>query len=259
MSNRVVKAIAHFILRTPLEKLVAVALGITVTLGVLAIIEPAFLLRFRRSTHSMKVVPYICRLEWVCALADSFQALGQVPAIHLMITILGGIGTVLYIPLRIILLALTPEVLRSVIFLVGVPCGVLYLSCKAPVKVLRRTPGAGALFTWLSTASIIALVSYFGSSVLRWAVSDISTPLYLALLALILSLMSIEERLDEKKKATSDRITCSSRLGRLTLYLCGGVAGLWILRCVDAKRVAYTTLMDADRVMGGNYKVKAQA
>lgn len=264
MLKRVTKVLSRMAFQTPLEHLAAYALAISVVVGLLAIVEPASALRFRRSVHAMKVLPYLCRLKSVRSLVNKIHELGQTPSIALLTVLVGAIVRVLMFPLHIIAAGFQPEVVRSVLLLVGIPCGFLYACCKAPIKLLRKTPGTSALVAWMATALTLGATTLISPLALRWAVSDISITLYFALLATILTVSAVEERLGQSQDPPPPRggggggqRVCSERSHRTALYLFAGVVALWVLRYADARRLSYTALSDVDRIMGRNYKVKA--
>lgn len=258
MLRQYFKALSRLAFKTPLLQIALFAFAISIAVGLLATTEPAFILRFRRSVHAMKLVPYLCRQGWVRGMADTVQDLGTMPSIALLVSLVEVVAQVMLFPVRIVLTGLRPDVLRSVLLLVGLPCGFLYACCKVPGRFVRRSPAVSVIAAWSATALTLGAASLASPNALRWAVSDISLPLYFALLATILTVSAVEERLSGDKRGTSGGAgtrVCLERLRRTALYLLGGVTALWVLRFADARRLSYNVLLDVTRVMGRNYKV----
>lgn len=249
---RLFKTLSRLALRVPLEYFAVLALAVSVMLGLLALWEPSLTLKFRRSVHPLKIFPFLCRLKWLAMFTDRMYHMCQTKSIALMITFIQGVSSVLFTPISVILAGLNPQLIRSLLVLVGLPFAIMLASCKVPSRLLQKTPGTGALLTWLTTAAILGVVFAKSPRFLTWVVADVSLSLYLALLAAVLTISAVQERLSQTRarKNQSTHVVCSERLRRTTIYLWAAVLAVWIIRYADRKRNAYDMLVQVDRMMG---------
>lgn len=249
---RLVKTSTRLALRIPLEHFALLALALAVVLGLLALWEPSLTLKFRRSVHPLKIVPYLCRVKWLGKFSDQIYRVSQTKSIALMITFVQGVSSVLFTPLSVILAGLNPQLIRSVLVLVGLPFTIMLGSCHVPIRLLQKPPGTSALLTWLMTAAVLGIMFMKSPRFLTWIVADVSLSLYLALLAAVLTISAVQERLSQTRarKQQSTRVVCSERLRRTTIYLWAAVLAVWIIRYADKKRNAYDMLVQVDRMMG---------
>lgn len=252
---RFLRRLTRILLRTPIENLIAVVLAASVAAGFVTLIEPGFSLRFRRGVRPWKVVPYLCGAPWFRSLADKAYLFGEVPTIAGLIMMTRIWARVVFLPLVAFFTALcNPSIARSLIFLVGLPSVLLSASCRLPR--LNAVPGANALLTWVVTTTLVCALSLFQKSVLRWAISDVSVTLYLAVLATVLAVATIQERLAEdvtqepdRKKPSKRQVAkkaCYDLVIRCSLYMMASVSAIWIITASDTSLATMNLMSDAD-------------
>lgn len=246
----------RILLRTPIERIAAVILASSIVAGFATMIEPRFSLNFRRGLRPWKVVPYLCRATWFRSLADKLYLLGEVPTIAALITMTQICGSLVFLPVVASIRAVCdPAIARSVIFLVGLPSVLLAMSCRLPR--LNAVPGANALLVWVITTSLSCILYLLSRPFLHWAVSDISLPLYLAVLATVLAVGTVQEQLSEESlsqdhrpsKRKIARKACYDLVIRCSLYMLASVASIWIITASDTTLAVQNMMGDADHLV----------
>lgn len=258
--KRVYKAVVNSLLRTPIERLACVVLVTSIVAGVVTLLEPGFTLRFRRGVRPWKVAPYLCGAPWFTSLADMLHRLQEIPTVGCVLMMARILSRWLFFPLVTFLTAVSnPVIARSVIVLVSFPTSLLALSCRVPK--LLAAPGLNALLTWVTTTVIMCLTQLRSPDLLRWAISDVSLTLYLAVLAAVLAVVSVQERLaipsarnnqDTKKKINTRSISrraCNDLVVRCMVYLFAAVLSVWIITASDTTLAASKVLQDVDRMV----------
>lgn len=255
------KIVSRFFLRTSIDAMAACVLVLSVFAGILILIEPARSLRFRRSVGVWKVVPYLCRLKAVHVLADALYRLTFTPSVAVILMIARVVIRLFFAPMLAFLTILTsPATARSVIFLVGIPTLLLSLGC---VLLRQRfcarivmVPGLVSFITWAITTCLICALRAKSPKLLMWAISDISIPIYLTLVAIVLSVTTVIQRLET---ATEDRgvrgpgkkSLCYDHVALNSLSLLGVVAAVWILKASDGTLAALRVLQDVRQMSMG--------
>lgn len=254
---RTMLIVFRYLLRTPLEVISIVILVASVTAGIATLLEPGFSLRFRRSVRKWKVIPYFCGTQWFQSLADMIYLLKEIPTIGCLLIVARLLATWMFFPLVTFVTALSnPVIARSVIVLVGLPTTMLALSCRLP-RLLVAVPGANALITWVVTTTVVCAMHLHSHSeaLLRWAVSDVPMPLYLAVLAAVLAIVTIQERLavpaQEKKRVgpNTRKKVCNLQVAACSLYLFAAVLAMWIITASDTTLAAFKVLQSVDKLV----------
>lgn len=242
--------VVRILLRTPVERMASVLLAASVVAGFATLLEPGFSLRLRRGVRSLKVVPYFCGRPWFQSLADKMYRLGDIPAVFLLIKIAAVLAEWMFFPFVAFLAAVAnPAIARSVIILVGVPSAILSASCR--IRKLVAVPCANVLLTWVLTAAVACVTSLKSPSAMRWAVSDVSVPLYLAILGAVLVIASVQERLAENRAESNKarKVACNSLVVHTSLYLLAAVAAIWIITASDSIAAKFSMMKDAEMMV----------
>lgn len=217
---------------------------VIVLAGMASLFEPAWSLRFRRGVGLWKVVPYLCGSAWFQSMADSAYNVGNVPTVAVILIFTKLLMMWFLFPFVAFMSAVSkPDVVRSVIILVGLPSVLLSLCCR--VRAISKLPGLKHLMTWIFVA-LLCGVGYRYPAILLWAASSISIPIYLSLLAAALTLAAVQERLEEKKQGKKQ---CREHVVYCTVYLLAGVMGMWIIQASDSRLAAFNVLRDVNRLV----------
>lgn len=247
------RRLSKIVYRTPIEHIAAFLLALSTVVGILLLIEPAWSLRFRRGTRCWKIVQIFCGARWFQTAVDAIFRLGRIPTVEVLLFIVRGVTTALLFPFVAFMTAVTNTVIsRSVIILVGFPTTLLTLCCKLPVHIRRRLPGLNFVMTWVLTTTIVLLCALHERSqaLVHWAVSDISMQLYLALLAIVLTVTMVQERLTVPSLDKSQKKKCHQYVKTFSLYMLAAVVALWILRLSDSKYAALEVLRNVHLMRG---------
>lgn len=242
--------VSKIVFKTPIERVALFILAASLLSGLAILLEPAWSLRFRRGVHHWKIVPLLCDVTSVKSLADMTHHLAAVPTIAVVLLIAKTVVSYLLLPIMAFITTISnPLIARSVVILVGFPAMMLKLSCLLPKHLTYRLPGMNMILTWLVTAVVVGTLSARFPAVLRWAVSDMSMTVYLALLAAVLTGTMVQERLAVSGgKVQGQRKACNESVLKFTLYLLASVCAMWIIHCSDSGQAALETLRDVHRM-----------
>lgn len=248
-----VKQMSFIMFRARLDRIAMIVLVTSVVAGLTCLTEPAITLQFRRSVRSWKVAPFVCRRAWIRSLADVIYNIGNIPSVSVVLLISKIIFRCLFFPFVTFLTAVTnPVIARSMIILVGLPTLLLSLFCRLPTRLSKRLPCINVVLTWFVTTALVCVLVVKRPSALHWAVSDLSMTVYLALLAAVLILTTVQEQMvnerDTKIKDTHKKL-CRDHVGRVSLYLFAGVVAMWIIQSADSSLAALNVLQDVHSIM----------
>lgn len=247
IARRLQRKVSNLVFRTPIERIALMILAVSLATGIAVLIEPGWSLRFRRGVNRWKVVPFLCGVRWIRSSADMGYRIANVPTVSVLLQIAEMTLTCLLLPVVAFMTTVTnPLIARSVVILVGLPAVMMVLCCRLPTRLTNRLPGINVLLTWLVTAIIVGMFFMCCPAVLRWAVSDMSMTVYLALLAAVLTGTIIQERLTVS--LGDGRRACHAHVLKFTLYLLASVCAMWIIHCSDTGHAALGSLRDVNRM-----------
>lgn len=254
---RRVSRLSKTLLTTPLDTIATFVLVTSIITGLIVLTEPAFSLRFRRGIQMWKVAPLLCKSAAFRAFVDTVYKLGNIPDIAIVLHFVKPIIMFVCLPLVALFKAVAnPRISRSIILLVGFPSALLSLLCRVPAKSIKHLPhGVDSLSTWIITTIVILTLMFRYPAVLQWAISDLSVPVYLTILAIALTFVLVQEMLvlpqDDSnpiQKKNQSTVKCWRHVTTFSLYMFAGVISVWIIRVANEPLACFQLISDVRHI-----------
>lgn len=243
-----VQFIWRMIFRSSIVQIVWIVYSVVCAIGLLELIELSSILDKRRGVGDWKVLPLLCRspsIALFCNVIASSQAFEVIGAIYR--------HTGLRFLIRISFAFISPSTLRSLISLCGLPILISRAICSSKKRALQKIKGYQAIFTWLTSAILIGLMSNLSPQTYRWFANDVSAMVYLAAIGAALLVSALQERLTSVPDQPQ-REQCSNESDRSSIYICSAVVSIWIVSLLNPQRRFYYSMFDPNMIIGQPHK-----